>query len=119
MGHKVCKTLVRMLGCVLALGAIIGALPAGATPVVQAGTGNKLVLAFYYMWYSPADFTNGQMLDNPTAPYDSGQADTIERQVKEASKAGIDGFIASWSGLDTPSDASFAQLLDVAAKNNF
>jgi hypothetical protein len=117
MEHKGRKTVVRMLGCVLALGAIVVALPAGAAPASQ--TGNKLVLAFYYMWYSPADFTNGQMLDVPTAPYDSGQAATMERQVTEASKAGIDAFIASWSGLDTPSDANLAQLLDIAARDDF
>ena len=114
MDRTVRKMLGRMLGCVIALGAIVVALPAGAAPASQAGAGGKLVLAFYYMWYGAKDFTNGQMLDMPTAPYDSGQAHTMERQVTEASKAGIDAFIASWSGLDTPSDASLAQLLDIA-----
>ena len=102
------KLLIRMLVPVLALLTVMVALPAGAAPATQAG-GNKLVLAFYYTWYTPGDFTNGQMLDAPTAPYNSAQADTLERQVTEASTAGIDAFITTWSGLDTPSDAAFAQ----------
>ncbi|MEO8285590.1 MAG: endo-1,3-alpha-glucanase family glycosylhydrolase [Chloroflexota bacterium] len=43
----------------------------------------------------------------------------MDRQVREAHDAGIDGFIASWSGTGTDTDANFARLLDIAAKHNF
>src|SRR5687767_15435874 len=58
--------------------------------------GNKLVLAFHYMWFSPADFDKGQMSDRPVTPYNSEHADVIDRQVKEAKGAGIDAFISGW-----------------------
>ncbi|MDQ3929711.1 MAG: glycoside hydrolase family 99-like domain-containing protein [Chloroflexota bacterium] len=88
-----------------------------AAPPTQAG--NKLVLAFYYMWFGPADFAGGQMSDTPTAPYDSSKPEVIERQVREARGAGIDGFIAAWTGAGTPTDDNFTRLLDIAAANDF
>ncbi|MGA7732725.1 MAG: endo-1,3-alpha-glucanase family glycosylhydrolase [Chloroflexia bacterium] len=98
-------------------------LPWGSSPSAGAmslsQSGDKLVLAFYYAWYSPADFGKGQMPDTPANPYDSNRPETIEWQVREAAGVGIDGFIASWSGLDTPSDTNFAKLLDIAARYNF
>jgi glycosyl hydrolase family 99 len=88
-----------------------------AAPTTQAS--NKLALAFYYMWFGPSDFAKGQMSDTPTAPYDSSKPEVIERQVREARDAGIDGFIAAWTGTGTPTDDNFARLLDIAAANNF
>jgi hypothetical protein len=88
-----------------------------AAPTTQAG--NKLALAFYYMWFGPADFDKGQMSDRPNTPYDSSKPEVMERQVKEARDAGIDGFIAAWTGAGTPTDDNFARLLDIAAANNF
>ena len=115
------RLLLPVVGALLLLPSLLpwaGPSAVEAAPVAQSGAG-KLVLAFYYTWYSPADFARGQMLDTPANPYDSNRPETIERQVREASGAGIDGFIASWSGLDTPSDANFAKLLDIASKHNF
>src|SRR5439155_16572693 len=80
---------------------------------------NKLVLAFYYMWYGPGDFDKGQMSDRPASPYISDHADVIERQVSEAKGAGIDAFISSWTGTDTETDKSLPALLDTAAKHDF
>ncbi len=114
------RSRLPILGVVVLLLSLLpwqGSSRAVAAPVAQSG--DRLVLAFYYAWYSPADFAKGQMLDTPSSPYDSNQPETIERQVREAAGAGIDGFIASWSGLDTQSDANFGKLLDTAAKNNF
>jgi hypothetical protein len=39
--------------------------------------------------------------------------------VKEAKGAGIDGFISAWTGVGTDTDANFARLLDIAAKQGF
>ncbi len=89
----------------------------GATPSVVPG--DKLVLAFYYMWYGPGDFDKGQMSDRPASPYISDHADVIERQVSEAKSAGIDAFISSWTGTDTETDKSLPTLLDTAAKHDF
>ena len=94
-----------------------GSRTAEAAPVSQANP--KLVLAFYYTWFGPADF--GQWADARHAGrvlrFYPGRS--IERQVREAAGAGIDGFITTWLGIDTPSDASFARVLDVAVQHNF
>src|SRR5205807_3992311 len=74
---------------------------------------------FYYTWFMPATFDNGQMTDRPVAPYNSSLADTMNRQVSQARSAGIDAFITSWTGSGTDTDKNFAQLLDIAAKQGF
>lgn len=76
--------------------------------------GEKLVLAFYYMWYGPSSFDPAQMLDRPLAPYISDKPDVIDRQVSEAKAAGIDAFISAWAGAGSETDRNFARLLDTA-----
>ena len=91
--------------------------PALASPPEQASS--KLVLAFYYMWFSAENFKSGQMSDTPVTPYDSSDAAVMERQVREAKGAGIDGFIAAWTGTGTETDKNLAKLLDIAAAQAF
>jgi hypothetical protein len=74
------------------------------------------VLAFYYMWYGPGFFDGGQLSERPLQPYVSDRPDVIERQVREAKGAGIDAFIASWTGAGTETDVNIPRLLDEAAK---
>jgi hypothetical protein len=92
-----------------------GAAPASRAAATSTLAGEKLVLAFYYMWYGPNSFDAGQMSDLPVQPYISDHPDVIQRQVKEAKAAGIDAFIASWTGTGTETDANIPKLLDVAA----
>ncbi len=107
-------TLVSLLG--------LSALPLRSAPVqaayYDAAGGSKLALAFYYMWYSPANFSADKMSDLPVASYDSTQPQVMERQVREAKDAGIDAFVASWDGSDL-ANQTFSKLLDTAAKHNF
>src|SRR5690242_262726 len=84
---------------------------ADAAPNSQPASSGKLVLAFYYTWFMPADFDRGQMLDRPLSPYNSSQPDTMDRQVREAHDAGIDGFISAWTGAGTDTDTNFERLL--------
>ncbi|MEA2574045.1 MAG: hypothetical protein QOH93_1343 [Chloroflexia bacterium] len=107
----------------ITLAALLAVLP-GMTPATHAApsatvAGEKLVLAFYYMWYGPGAFDGGRTAGVPKAPYISDKTDVIERQVKEAKGAGIDAFISSWTGNGTETDRNFPALLDAAARNNF
>ncbi|MGI5835836.1 MAG: endo-1,3-alpha-glucanase family glycosylhydrolase [Chloroflexota bacterium] len=77
------------------------------------------VLAFYYPWYSPGNFNRAAMWDVPIEPYESDSRATIERHVKEAKEAGINGFISSWMGKDNRTDKNFNTLLDVCAAQGF
>src|SRR5437773_938306 len=88
-----------------------------AAPASQQG--DKLVLAFYYLWYGPSSFDGGQMDDRPVANYISDHPDVIDRQVREAKDAGIDAFISSWTGTGTETDQNFPKLLNAAAAHNF
>ncbi len=105
---------------------------------------DRRVLAFYYTWYgNQTDYTNGSLgitdplstfwfhwnneeFPNPTpngysgtnAPklglYDSNDPVLIEKHFNMASAAGIDGFICTWWGINTPEDKTFNNLLTMA-----
>ena len=51
------------------------------------------------------------MSDLPTVQYTSSDDATIDRQLSEASGAGITGFISSWWGPGDQTDSNFAKLL--------
>ncbi len=76
---------------------------------------SRPVLAFYYTWYHPDTFCRCQMSDLPVARYDSSDVATIDRQIRQATQAGITGFITSWPGPGNTQDDNLAKLLLRAA----
>lgn len=73
------------------------------------------MLAFYYAWYDENTWSPDKVPDMPRSPYRSAERATIERHVREARGAGIDGLVQSWYGPGTnPTEANFRTLLDVA-----
>ncbi len=71
----------------------------------------KPVLAFYYMWYNTSSWSLSTMSDLPVTSYTSSDDATIDRQLQEATAAGITGFISSWWGPGDPTDQNFTKLL--------
>jgi hypothetical protein len=51
------------------------------------------------------------MSDLPVTPYNSSDDATIDRQLQEATAAGVTGFISSWWGPGDPTDQNFTKLL--------
>ena len=91
----------------------------GAAPRAEAG--EPLVLAFYYAWYDMNTWTSGQLSDLPRQPYVSADPSTIDRHVRQARSAGIDGFVQSWYGPGggNQTEGNLKMLLDVASAHGF
>jgi len=77
-------------------------------------------LALYYPWYSLDTWKNNASLrDTPTTPYASNNPADLDRQIDQAQSAGINGFVVSWIGPGSSSDANVKLLLTEAAKKHF
>ncbi len=79
----------------------------------------KMVLAFYYLWYSKDNWKSLPLVDQPENFYSSSDINTIQKQIKLAKANGIDGFITSWDGVETFSDRNFKVFLKQCERLKF
>jgi hypothetical protein len=108
---------VARLSALVAVLAATLSLVGGPLPVARAYNEARPVLAYYYAWWDPSNFS--QTLFQPDQAYNSDDLDVIDKHVREAQTAGIDGFVMSWYGDGDRTDSNFGHLLDVANRTGF
>ncbi|MCX7785256.1 MAG: hypothetical protein N2201_03370 [candidate division WOR-3 bacterium] len=83
----------------------------------------KLVLAFYFLWYYPENWYWTGKLSIAHQPllglYSSSDDNVLRTHIKMAKSAGIDGFICSWWGINSVSDQNLKKLSSLCNENNF
>jgi len=97
-------------------------MPENVSPItaeIQRTSREKMLLAFYYMWYTQEDWSRPWLKDHPLERYASSNRETIAKQIDEAQSAGIDGFISSWWGPKSDTDKNLGKLLDIAQEKSF
>jgi hypothetical protein len=116
--------LARALAWAVLVGALVQAVGM-ASPLLplNAQTSQRVVLAYYYTWYSTDLWSGGKTSDTAAQPYNSTDPAAIARQVDQAHGAGIDGFVASWygpdGGVNNQTQSNFLKLLDIANARGF
>lgn len=58
----------------------------------------RLVLAFYYPWYTVETWQSSQFADRPLPRYSTDSQADVTRQAMQARATGIDAFVVSWQG---------------------
>jgi glycosyl hydrolase family 99 len=66
----------------------------------------RLVLAFYYPWYTVDTWQSAQLVDRPVPRYSTEAQADVTRQARQARALGIDAFVVSWQGLGPGADSS-------------
>ena len=106
---------------VVALGVGVPAAPVAvaASPDIRYGVTPKVpVLAYYYIWFDTGSWDRAKRDFPLVGRYSSNDPDVMRTQIRQAKRAGINGFIVSWK--HTPSlDRRLATLINVAESEHF
>ncbi len=83
----------------LALACLVAfALPLAAPVERINAASDRPVMAFYYPWWEPSDWSYDKMSDLPAPTYSGGDDRAIRRHIQQADNSGIDVLICTWYG---------------------
>ncbi len=99
------------------LSSLFGAWLALSPSVARPADLSHPVLAYYYAWWDPENFS--RTLFQPPAPYNSDDGGVMQRHIQQAKSGGIDGFIVAWYGNGDRTDSNLAKLLDMGQRSGF
>ena len=103
----------------LSLAAVVGALGVRSAAADSAAAANPVpVLAYYYIWYSPASWRRAKSDYPVLGPYSSNDVRVVKQHVTWARKAGVNGFIVSWKATERL-NRPLAHLVAAADEQNF
>ncbi|HEU5085816.1 MAG TPA: hypothetical protein VFT99_00175, partial [Roseiflexaceae bacterium] len=88
----------RVYVFLLALLAVLGAQFAPAAHQAASAASERPVIAFYYPWYEPGDWSYNRMSDVAAPTYSGGDDATLRRHLQQAADAGIDTLVCAWFG---------------------
>ena len=72
-------------------------------PLSIGSVGVPRVLAFYYPWYLHSTWTDDPLLkDRPPSRYSTDQEPEVVAEFAQARRAGLDGLVMSWNGVNRP-----------------
>ena len=107
----------RAFALSLALVVLAGACAKVAAAAPGAGEPEPL-LAYYYIWYDHSSWRRAKTDYPLLGRYSSDNVRVLRKHVREAKKAGIEGFIVSWKSTKTL-DRRLAKLVSVARSEQF
>jgi hypothetical protein len=108
----------RALVCVaalLALGAL-GAVPGAAQAAPRDGLAP--LFAYYYIWYTPSSWNRAKSDYPLLGRYSSDERVVMREHMREAKRAGIEGWFVSWKSTD-PLNLRLEKLIEVAEQEHF
>jgi hypothetical protein len=117
---------LRLVAATFVLGATLLAATAATEPAAADGraapavaTDTRVpVLAYYYIWFDTTSWNRAKRDYPLIGRYSSNDASVMRTHIREAKRAGINGFIVSWK--HTPSlDRRLSTLIDVAESEHF
>ncbi len=100
----------------LVFGVVIIPTAAAVTPVPDPA--DPPVLAHYYIWFDATSWNRAKSDFPAVGRYSSDETSVMQRHVRQAKSAGIDGFIVSWKSTPTL-DERLQALVDIAAEEDF
>lgn len=92
--------------------------PAPRATAAAASRPHAPVLAYFYIWFDSSSWRRAKTDYPLIGRYSSDDASVMREQVRQAKRAGIEGFIVSWKHTPTL-DRRLAQLIGIAEDEQF
>lgn len=118
LGRRPRRAVLGLLICVSLMPFSVAAIAPGAPRIAPASSGDPLVLAYYYIWYSPGSWDRAKTDYPLLGRYASSDPAIVREHIRAARAAGIDGFIVSWKH-EPRLDEPLAVLVEEARRQHF